>query len=97
LEHFGPPLRQKKYFFVWVRPFGFFSKDRQPGGTTTRKKKQARLVPPGKAHKVYKLMLFCNPETEGIYLCQYLTAAAGRTEVERDRGRFTEEGLKIGA
>jgi hypothetical protein len=31
-------LRQKKCFFVWDRPFGFFSKGRQPGGAAIRKK-----------------------------------------------------------
>jgi hypothetical protein len=37
-DHFEPPPRQKKCFFVWDRPFGFFSKSRQHGGATARKK-----------------------------------------------------------
>jgi hypothetical protein len=52
----------KSVFFVWDRPFGFFSKGRQPGGAMTRKKKRARLVPPGKAHKVYKFRQFLTPK-----------------------------------
>ena len=82
-------------FFCLGPTFRLFFKESAIWRCNDSQKKRARLVLPGKAHKVYKLILFCNPETEGIYLCQYLTAAAGRTEV--DRGRFTEEGLKIGA
>jgi hypothetical protein len=47
----------KSVFFVWDRPFGFFSKGRQPGGAIVK------IIP----NKVHYFFYFCVRKNSGLH------------------------------